>query len=308
MRITNNFNLPQEYIDALVWHETNHRYTGRDKGYSVSTLIGPARQAMLQKLHPDIVLDAMDYVNRAMGTSWHDYMHAPAIGNETEGTITEKRFETRINLSDSSELVTGQMDSVKLEAGGTVKDWKFIRTVAISLGALKDWTKQLNFYAYILSCNGVTIKKLQVMAAFKDWTKWEMMSKGGDYPRSPIVLYDLELWSPEKTESYIKDRLLLLLEAEKEIPFCSPDDTWERPASYKVMKNSNKRATRVFDSAMKAQDYINNLSNKALKDGKYRIDFHEGLIVRCPDWCDVRSVCSQWHETNQYKKEQQDNE
>ena len=80
------------------------------------------------------------------------------------------------------------------------------------------------------------------------------------------------------------------------LPECTPDQMWEKPTTYAVMKEGNKRATSVHATEEEAQEAL-----KMVK-GKASIVIRPGERTRCETFCSVNRFCSQYQ---QYLKEKE---
>jgi hypothetical protein len=70
---------------------------------------------------------------------------------------------------------------------------------------------------------------------------------------------------------------------------------WEKPTRYAVMKNKNKRATRVLDTELEAGTICASLSEKHPKE-KYFVNERKGERTRCEGYCPVSFYCNQYAE------------
>lgn len=123
------------------------------------------------------------------------------------------------------------------------------------------------------------------------------MKETNAYPKSPITIIPIELWSNEQQDEYIAGRVKLHQDAEFErltggsLPPCSDLERWARPSSWVVKKIANKRAMRVFDSEEEAQKYF---KDNAL-NSKHSVEERKGKNVRCEgDYCGVAKWCDQF--------------
>lgn len=168
----------------------------------------------------------------------------------------------------------------------TLDDYKMTSTYAIQDGPKPEWTAQLNIYALMLREHGYRVDRLRVVAILRDWQKAKSKHTPG-YPQVPAVIIPLEMWSAERTEQYIKERLIAHGTAQHDLPECSADERWERPAVYALMKRGNKRATALFDDRADA--------DLALADAgaAYQIEERPAEQKRCADYCAAFFKCEQ---------------
>ena len=68
-----------------------------------------------------------------------------------------------------------------------------------------------------------------------------------------------------------------------------------QPSTWALMKNDNKRATKVFDNEEDANKAAAEAAEKAKKGDVYRVEHRPGKYSRCEgDWCGVAQWCDQW--------------
>ena len=123
----------------------------------------------------------------------------------------------------------------------------------------------------------------------RDWMK-SKAAQDPHYPPIPFMSVDVPLWNIDMQRLYITERCELhsLAEATSEAPMCSPEERWERPTTWAVIKKGNKRAARVLESEQAAKDWID-LAGET--NAKYEIELRPGESIRCKDYCLVREVC-----------------
>jgi hypothetical protein len=103
-----------------------------------------------------------------------------------------------------------------------------------------------------------------------------------------VLRVPVELFSEEKAEWYLNSRLQAYISAKSNLPVCSPEDQWRRPAVFAVLKPGGKRAVRLFDSEEEACAYAeaagSNLS----------VQKRCGTSIRCESYCSVAPWCDQY--------------
>ena len=91
------------------------------------------------------------------------------------------------------------------------------------------------------------------------------------------------------------ERIMLHVDAEKasdeDLPFCTAEDRWEKPTQFAVMKNKNKRASKLCGSVEEAEQYITGLQDEK---NTYNIVERPGESIRCESYCPVKEFCSQY--------------
>jgi hypothetical protein len=194
--------------------------------------------------------------------------------------------------------ISGAIDLQRVEDDGIiVADYKTTGAWAV-MNEKSDWEQQLNIYAWLVEkVKKVPVKKVEIIAIIRDWNRRDAQTREG-YPEAPIKVIDVPLWSFEKRESFIKERIhlhsnaLFATETSEDLPECSPSEMWEKPAFWAVRKIGNKRATAVFDTEDKALAKIEEMGKG------YEIEFRPGERTRCANFCQVRDFCGQWKEYN----------
>jgi hypothetical protein len=140
---------------------------------------------------------------------------------------------------------------------------------------------------------------LQIVAIVRDWSRREAQNKA-DYPKAPIVVIDIPLWSFEHREAYVRDRIslhgdaLFEMETDGEMPECTPEEMWERPTTYALKKDGNVRAKSVHETREAADKALADATEKAKKGEKFLIEVREGDRTRCSSFCQVAGMCSQY--------------
>ncbi len=275
MIITNNNNLPEPIFRAI----KHNWYKGGGKHFaSVTQLLKPPRIFALEKRHyGELTQEADEMIFSLMGSALHEVV----AKTETVDTFNEERLQTSID----GKIVTGGVDLYEAE---TVVDFKFTSVYSfIKKTRIKEWEEQLNMYAYLYREAGFTVKKLQVIAVFRDWSK-SRSAYEKDYPRQVEVI-DLPLWKKQQAKDFISGRIKLFEEAltypDELLPDCSIEDRWQKPDQYAVMKKGNKRATKLFETESEAKKYIDGSS-------EMYIETRISEPLRCLDYCSVKEFCS----------------
>ena len=292
MKYTNRHNIPQEIINAV----HNDNYSRGKATISATGLLQPPRIRLLAQEHYDkLTIDVSDEIWKLLGQSVHTILERANENNED--TITEQRMFAKVN----EWTVSGQTDSIDVKSN-ILKDYK-ITSVWSIVSALQDgktdWEQQLNIYAYLYKQNtGKTIDQLNIIAIARDWNKNQYLRSGGDYPPSPITVLDIDLWSDEEQEAFIKQRVSIHQEAEVDylindkLPLCTDEERWRRKDTFRVEKKGRKTAVRVLDTQEEADKYIG-----GHKDSKLlKVVEAKGECVRCANYCDVAEFCNQYNE------------
>ena len=292
MKYTNRHNIPQEIINAV----HNDNYSRGKATISATGLLQPPRIRLLAQEHYDkLTIDVSDEIWKLLGQSVHTILER--ANENSEDIITEQRMFAIVN----DWTVSGQTDSIDVKSN-TLKDYK-VTSVWSIVSALKEgkieWEQQLNIYAYLYKqTTERTIDQLNIIAIARDWNKNQYLRSGGDYPPSPVTVLNIDLWSDEEQEAFIKQRVSIHQEAEVDylindkLPLCTDEERWRRKDTYRVEKKGRKTAVRVLDTQEEADEYIG-----GHKDSKLlKVVEAKGECVRCANYCDVAEFCNQYNE------------
>lgn len=272
MRITNELNLPAPLIAAV--SKTRQPVLGQ---ISVTELISPPQiRALAIKHWDEITEDASERLWAAVGSLMHQLL-------ESHADIPRHQAERTLSTVVEGVKVTGTFDLYYED--GVLTDYKFVSVWTTLNGVKEEWEQQLNLYAHLLRLTGARVETLQIVAIYRDWAK----SKAFDlnYPSAQVQTFTIPLWSHEATENFLSERVRLHKRAEEgEALPCTPEERWERPTRFAVMKRGQKRAVRVFDTREEAEGHVT-------KAGLY-VEERKGLSVRCESYCRVSSFCPQY--------------
>lgn len=290
MKIRNELALPEPIVTAV-------RSDGYDKGeceFSTTELIGPPRIAVLKRQwHEHLSEDVSDRIFALLGKSIHTILEHSAGGKRY---IVEKRFFVehdgyriggQIDLFDIKEST---LSDWKLTSYHTVGDatrkypWSSMRTVP----ADKDWAAQGNINRYLMFRNGYKVKAIQYVAIFRDFSRMKAM-RDSEHPQRQVEVLRIPIWPHSVTEDYLSERIKLHVAARTELPLCSPEERWMKPATFAVTKAGNKRATRLLPTEKEAQALAADLSTHKVH---YTVEPRPSESVRCLYYCPVSGYCS----------------
>ena len=281
MKLTNRYGLPDTIVNVI----KRPQYTKGESQISATEILNSPRIVQLKRKHFDeLEEDASDMVWSLFGSAVHNILE--------HGKDDHHIVEERVFAKFDGWVISGQIDLQEVyEDGVVLSDYKV--TSAWTVMNEKDaWHQQLNTYAWLVEkAKEKHIKGLQIVAIVRDWSRREAMVKEG-YPKAPVVIINIPLWSFEDREQYVSKRLKLHNDAffaahtGEEMPECTPEDTWEKPTTFAVMKEGGKRAKSVHETRAAAQ--------KALPEKGYFIEVREGGRTRCESFCQVSGMCSQY--------------
>jgi hypothetical protein len=286
MLVTNKHGLPM----SLYLAASRDKYSRGKAHISATTLLDSPRVASLRERHfAEMEVDVVDRVWALLGTAFHSLM-------EEHGDETEVR-EERLFGTCGGWVLSGGIDVQRLLANGTygVRDYK-VTTVWVVTNEKPAWEYQLNIYGWLLRQNGRRASKLEICAIMRDWSSTKAKIDG-DHPATPIMLIDIPLWSDERQDAYVAERIKLHQLARlncqidiDDLDDCSPDDRWQSMPSFACSRPHYKKAARVFFAREEAEDWI-----KKQKGDDWTIEERAGEPKRCiADWCGVAQWCAQW--------------
>jgi hypothetical protein len=263
MLITNKTGLPETIVNAI----KNDPYDKGGADYSVTGLLRPAlMNKLIDQYEGELTEDASDRIFSLMGQLMHGLFER--AGDKT--SIIERRFFTEID----GKTISGQTDII---TGRTIQDYKF--TTIYKLTDLDDFTAQLNMYRYLCFKAGIVVDKLQVVLIFRDWYKTKALLDLS-YPQSQVKVVDLDVWSYEETEQFIKDRIAIQSAGAD----CTDIERWASGGNYAVMRKGKKRAVRLFDDEADAVAMLVNDTDLYLEERTKR-------YKRCELYCSVAQYC-----------------
>lgn len=280
MKITNRDGLP----DAIVRAVTNDPYTKGYSDYSISDLLSPPRQLVLQTKHWDeIEEDASERVWSLFGQAVHHIAERANI---------EDVVERRLYWNVAGKVISGAMDNYNPKQG-LLTDYKTASVFKFSFSDFTDWEQQQNCYAQLLRWNNEPIYKLQIVAFVKDWRNREAKDaafRQKPYPKK-VMLIELPVWSEYRAIAFIEARIKAHEMAKNALPECSPEERWARPSTWAIKRSGGKAALPGH-----ANYAVQSFAEKALADlgPGYYIEHRPGVNTRCQDYCSAAPFCSQF--------------
>lgn len=275
MKITNKTGLSQPLYDAIV--KVNSKYSKGDADFSATELINTPRIRILTQKHfAELEEDASDLIWRFMGHIVHEVL----ASMDSKNALSEERLYITID----NKVISGCPDRYE---NGILSDYKFTSKYAIKDGIKEEWAAQLNIYCLLLSFNGFFVEKAQVESILKDAVR--------DEPKAKIL--NCLIWPKQETTDYIKKRIRLHLEAEKELPLCTDEERWHVPDKWALMKKGRKTAVKLYDSLNMADAGMKVANQQPKANGLYYVEYRAGVDKRCADYCAVSKFCDQHKES-----------
>jgi hypothetical protein len=282
MIITNNFNLPQTFVNIT----RRPTYSKGGANLSATELITSPRLVLLRKAHADkIESDVSEMVWSIFGTAIHGVLE--------HGKDDNHLVEQRLHAVLDGWSISGAIDLQTVEEDGSISidDYKTCGAWSV-MNEKIEWEQQLNIYAWLVEhVKKVKVSRVGIVAIIRDWSRRDARIKES-YPDAPIKVIQIRLWPMEQREQFIRDRIaehsnaLLSKELGEMLPECTPDQMWEKPTTFAVMKEGGKRAKSVHTSMNEAE--------LALPPKGYAIEVRQGGRTRCAEFCPVSNFCNQY--------------
>lgn len=268
--LTNKLNLPEPIVMAV----QNDPYDSGDCDISVTRLVSPPYQVRLRKT-VDPVEDVADRLFSLYGQIAHGIL-------ERAGIKTQSNVENRLFSGFNGWTVSGQYD---LYDKGVLMDYKFTTFWSVKGDEPKDeWVQQLNLLRLLAIRNGMPVHALRIIALLRDWQK-SQARRDPEYPQLPIVPVEIPMWSVEKAEAFMLERVKLHQD-ESPSP-CSDDDRWMQPAVYALKKHGRKTAVKLYNLREDAE--------RAAEESKdLYVEHRPGEYRRCAEYCNVSHGCPVW--------------
>ena len=281
MKVTNKYHLPEAFVKAVSVERHN-----KQGSYSATTLNKGTKEVILQERHwDDFTVDAADQVWATFGTAVHAIL---------EQFKDDNFHEEKFSIPVSKSYVTGIVDSYDLEHG-IINDWKTASTFKVLKGDFADWYKQGMTYAWLLSQNGLDVRKCRFIALLKDHSKTKALTDR-TYPESPVFVYEFEVTKEEleQTKTRIENKVKELEEAanlsDDEIAPCTAEERWADDEKFAVMKNGRKSAVKLFDLIEDAEAYAGELGNS------YFVEHRPAVSKKCENYCLCKDFCNFYKE------------
>lgn len=288
MKITNKSNLPHPLYEAVI----NHKYDPGRSDFTPSSLNAPPYQKALLASLPEELKeeDASDRIWAFLGSATHAM--AEWAGENMEGYEVERRFYGDIEVNGKTYCVGAQTDVLD-HTTNSVADFKVTSVWSVMGDPKPEWVSQTNVNRWcIYQETGQLVDNLIIIAILRDWSKGKA-KQGGDYPRQQVATISLPVWSLEETEAWMRDRITRH-EIAKATPIekqqgCTPEETWESPTVYSVMKEGRKSSVRnlpTYEEASKLMEELNEA-----KKGTHYLEIRKGERKRCADYCAASDHC-----------------
>ena len=286
IRVTNKSNLPA-IVEDWAKHDPYDRGTA---DYTTTELIKPVRILGLERKYWDkMEIDIQDLLWRMDGQAKHVIFQKLA---ETfpDRYIAEKRY----TFGAGGFTISGQLDLYDVDTK-TLHDFKWTSTWKKVFGEDEDWTQQANINAFLIyQVANLHCEKLSNIVIFRDWSQRLAQRDPQHYPQTKCVEWPLEKWDLNKTLQFIQNRAGSHKAAAEngDLPLCTPEERWQKPARWAVMKGAQKRAVKLFDSSWDAGQWVMQQTDA----NALRVEERKGEDTRCLFYCDVAAYCDHGRE------------
>lgn len=290
MKLTNKHNIPQTFVNIL----ERPTYNRGAAHLSATQLINsPKVVALSKKFENELEQDVSDMVWSIFGTAIHGVLEH----GRDENHIVEERLHAELD----GWRISGAIDlQIVHENAISIRDYKTTSAWAV-MNEKSDWEQQLNIYAWLVEkVKGDEVDSVGIVAIIRDWSRRDAETREG-YPPAPIKELPITLWPFEQREKFISDRIAahsaceFALEAEEDLPDCTSDEMWEKPAVWAIKKTGNVRAKALYDNEVLATQELEKLGKG------FEIEYRPGERTRCEKFCPVSGYCQQYRD---YKEEQ----
>ena len=288
MKLTNKFNIPQTFVNVLERPTYNK---GKAHLSATQLLNSPKIVALTRKFDDEITQDVSDMIWSLLGSALHNLLEH----GKDQHNVVEQRLHSEIdgwNISGAIDLQFIGNDGISIRDYKTTSVWSVMNEKI-------EWEYQLNIYAWLVEkVKKVPVTNLGIVAILRDWKQREVGTKE-NYPETPIKEVPVVLWSMAEREEFVRARISLhsecdfALETDGDLPDCTPDEMWEKPAVWAVMKEGNVRAKYVMPTEHEADLALKELQSSKPKE-KFYIQIRSGERTRCESYCQVNTWCNQY--------------
>lgn len=265
--------------------------------YSVTDLIAPPRIVALKNRYPECEKEISMIQSTAslIGTGVHKYVEFLLKPWDSKYSLEQTLRTGMLKrvLSGTYDVLVRNKDLFDIK---TCKTWKLIFDPDMA-----EWIEQQNIYKWLLEINGVNVESLNILAVFLDWQEG-MLVRSKTYPREPMQIFPLPIWSTEQTEEFVTRKLTMHLDCEDllddDLPACTPEEMWQRfpegvSEKYAVMKSPTaKRAARVLTTKTETRRYCK--ETKGIDSNSF-VEVRYAQRTRCERYCKVNSKCNYYN-------------
>lgn len=288
MKITNKLGLPEPFVKAV----SERTYDNEGAWRSVTELVNPPKIAFLKRKHEEeLEIDASELVYTIQGDTAHAILERAAKSLREKGWMAEMRLHDEVE----GKKISGAFDLYNPRKKELI-DFKVSTSWKAKGDAPEEWVAQTNLLAHLIRKRMITresepykVESIKVLLIMRDHSKLEA-KRDENYPQVPVKYIDIPLWDDNKCREYLKNRVSIHLNAEKEEVFCNPEERWAKPTIWAIKKVGGAKAIRdgLFADPLKADEALAKLGKG------YFIEFRPGENTRCENYCNVSKWCVQF--------------
>jgi len=289
MKLINIHGLPDVLVEAV----KQSPYDNEGSWRSVTELIAPAKIAHLKRVHEnEIVEDASDKLYTFGGEVVHAAVERAAKRMRRKGWVSEQRifkFVRQKKISGAYDLYHPALKELQ--------DLKYSTAYkAKNNEAPEEWVQQTNILAHLLRTKGFEVEKIRIVLVIRDHSKREAR-RDPSYPQLPWAFLEVPVWSDEKAQAFLEERVALHLKAQTQEVECTPEERWAKATIWAIKKRNTARAITggLYADEQKAKEHLERLGPG------YEIEFRPGENVRCEDYCSVARFCPQFQKLKNNK-------
>jgi len=300
----NKHNLP-DWLCTVIQKTRDDYDPGEKTDFSATSLLKPPLLYALEKEH-EVEEDVSSNLASLDGTALHNCIEYQL--SDDPRYLVEHRFYRTVSVPNApgkkkNFVISAQVDVYDRETK-ILWDSKRSKIFKWIKGSFFDYEAQMNVQRYLMEGQGTLkeqfeVKEMKIAFFPKDHdnnkAKWDR-----DYPDVAFIAVDIPKWHDEDVVEFIRTSVVEKLQAlrgHKRI--CTPEERWQRPSTWAVMKKGRKSAIRVLDTEGEAEEYLLDLTKKT---GDEYIEYRPGEDVRCTSWCPVNIHCPFFQETYGGKK------
>jgi PD-(D/E)XK nuclease superfamily len=285
MKLTNKHGIPETFVNVL----RRPTYSKGKAHRSVTQLINsPKIVALSEHLSDELEQDVSDMVWSLFGQAVHKVLE--------HGKDSNHVIEERLHTSVDGWTISGAVDLQVIRDNGIgIRDYKTTSAWAV-MNDKAEWEQQLNIYAWLVEeVKKMPVVDLGIVAIIRDWSRRDA-DKKDDYPPAPVKELPITMWTQEERLEFIKHRIhkhaeaQFALDTDSPLPPCTPEEMWEKPTVWAVMKKGGVRAKALFGDELSAISEANRLG------GDYEVKTRYGERTRCANFCQVNTWCAQWRD------------
>jgi len=258
---------PSPFVRAIL----HDKYDKGHSKFSVTQLIGRPQRTWLATQGERIETPYSSF-SALLGTAIHSILEEYV--DPAQGEIAEKRLYIDID----GITVSGQIDFYE---HNTIFDYKSTRGVQDKMK--EDHFKQVTMNGYLARQNGMEVQNVGVVYIQMDWS-YMQSTINPSYPQSPFAIF-IHPYEEAQAIKWFGITVAEHMQASMGAPRpCTDEEMWAKPDTFALMKPGAKRANKVCDSLVEAQELQ--------KPGQI-IQTRKGERTFCGSFCGYQNICPQ---------------